>query len=128
MVFFDLRALAHAAQLHHRVARVGLVLGADDRLLIGRRDDAELGELGIGDEVQPDQIGAAFFERGEVLLDGLLRRALEAGGLLARRVADHFVHVGVQLGRRARRTSRRASASSGVHANSLRIDSGCDLS
>ena len=34
VVFFDLRALADAAQLHERVARVALVLGAHDR----RRD------------------------------------------------------------------------------------------
>jgi hypothetical protein len=30
VVFFDLRPLAHAPQLHERVARVALVLGRDD--------------------------------------------------------------------------------------------------
>ena len=67
MVFFDLRALADAAQLHQRVARVGLVFGAHDGVVIGGGDDAELDQLRIGDEVEADQIGAAFLERRELL-------------------------------------------------------------
>ena len=44
VVFFDLRALAHPAQLDERVTGIALVLGADDVVLIRGVDDAELGE------------------------------------------------------------------------------------
>ena len=38
VIFFDRRALAHAPQLHERIARVGLVLGLHDlRLMLGRQ-------------------------------------------------------------------------------------------
>jgi len=62
-----------------------------------------------------------------MFLDGLLRRPLEARGLLAVRVPDDFVHVGVQVvGERAEFRPR--AASSGVHENSPRIVPGVDLS
>ena len=66
VVFLDLRAFANAAQLHQRVAGVGLVLGADDRVMVGGREDAELDELRVGDEIEADEIGAPFFERREL--------------------------------------------------------------
>ena len=96
VIFFDLRAFADAPQLDQRVARVGFVLRLDDVVVIGGGDDADLDQLRIGDEIETDQVGAAFLERGEVLLDQRLRIAL-AVRLAARRVADHFVHVGGQL-------------------------------
>ena len=48
MVFLDLRALADAAQLHERIARVALVLGADDVGVIGFVDQPELDQLRSG--------------------------------------------------------------------------------
>ena len=53
---------------------------------------------------------------------------LNDSGLAARRVADDLVHVGGQLAAERPETSPRASASSGDHANSLRIAPACDLS
>ena len=58
VVLFDLRAFADPAQLHERVARVAFVLGAHDLVLVAGPDDAELGQPGISDEVQGDEIGA----------------------------------------------------------------------
>ncbi len=127
MVFFDLRALADAAQLHERVARVRLVLGAHDVVVIGGGDDADLDQLRIGDEVQADQVGASFLERGEVFLDERLRVGL-ALGLLARRVADHFVHVGRQLAAERAELLRRGRLRPASHENSLRMLPGADLS
>ncbi len=75
MVFLDLRALTDATQLDQRVARVGLVFGADNGVVIGGGNDAKLDQLRIGDEVEADEIGPAFFERRELLLDQRLRRA-----------------------------------------------------
>ena len=98
MILFDLRPLADAAELHQRVARVRLVLGAHDCVLVGGGDDPELDELRVGQKVQSDKVGARFFERREVLLDQLLRGALDARRHLSGRVADHLVHVGRELG------------------------------
>jgi hypothetical protein len=42
VVFLDLRALADAAQLHQRIARVGLVFGAHDVVVIGGGNHADL--------------------------------------------------------------------------------------
>ena len=68
MVFFDLRPLADPAQLNERVSGVGLVLGAHDLVLIGRRQDADLDELRVRQEIQGDEVGPRFFERRELLL------------------------------------------------------------
>ncbi len=63
MIFFDLRPGADTAQLHERVARLRFVFGEDDLLMVGGRDQSELLQLRIEQEVQRDQIGARFFER-----------------------------------------------------------------
>ena len=94
MVLFELRPLAHAPQLNDRVSRVRLILRAHDVFVIGGRDDPQLYELGIGDEVEADEIGAPFLERGELLFDQLLRRALYGFGHAAGRMPNHFMHVG----------------------------------
>ncbi len=102
VVFFDLGALTHAPQLQQRVLRVGLVFGLHDLGLILGLEDAELGQLRIGQEIEADQVGAAFFERRVLLLEHRGRIAAHLVRHLARRVADHLVHVGVQLaGKRA---------------------------
>jgi hypothetical protein len=75
VILLDLRALADAPQLDQRISRVGLALGAGDRLLIRGRDDAELGELGVADEVEADQVGARFLQRRELFLQRRLGRA-----------------------------------------------------
>ena len=97
MVFFDLGPLADAAQLHERVARVALVLGADDVGVIRLVDEPELDELPIGHEVERHEIGARLLERGILFLQHALRIALQAFGDPAGAVADHLVHVGRQL-------------------------------
>ena len=52
--------------------------------------------FGVG---EPDRtlIAQRLLERGEVLLQRLLRCAFEARRLLTGRVADHLVHVGEQV-------------------------------
>ena len=97
MIFFDLRALADAPQLHERVARVALVFGAHDLVVILLGDETELDELRIGQEIQRDQIGPRFLERGKLLFQRRLRIALQPLLDLARRVPDDLVHVRRQL-------------------------------
>ena len=58
VVFFDLRPLADAPQLHERVARVRLVLGENHVGVILFGDEAELDELRVGDEVERHEIRA----------------------------------------------------------------------
>ena len=77
VVFFDLRALTNAPQLHQRVARVRLVLGHGDVVLFRGRDHAELGQLRVADEIQADQIGAPLL--GCVPLDARLRECGDEG-------------------------------------------------
>jgi hypothetical protein len=77
VVFFDLRALADPSQLRQRIAGVRLVLGTHDAVLVSRREDANLDELRVGKEVQADEIGAGFFERGKVFLDRALGAPLK---------------------------------------------------
>ena len=52
----DRRAFADPPQLNERIARVALVLGADDVLLVRRRDETQFRRFRIGDEVQADQV------------------------------------------------------------------------
>ena len=102
VVFFDLRALAHAAQLHERVPRVRLVLGAHDVLVVAGGNQPELHHVRIGDEVERDEIGARLLDRRELLLERGLRHAPQRLGDQARAVADDLVQVGRQLARRTR--------------------------
>ena len=99
VVLFDLRPLAHTAELHQRVARVRLVFGAHDVVLVGGGDDPQLDQLRIGQKIQSDEVGTCFLERREVLLDQLLRGALDPRRHLSRCVADDLVHVGRELTR-----------------------------
>ena len=78
VVFFDLRALADAAELDERVARVAFVFGADDLVVVRLVDQPELDELRVGQEVERDEIGARLLERRVLLLQHRLRVALAA--------------------------------------------------
>ena len=88
---------ADAAKLDQRVARVALVLREDDVLVVLLRDHAELHERRVSDPVQRDEVGAAFFESGILLLEQRLRADVDSLRGLPRSVADDLVHVGQQV-------------------------------
>ena len=58
MVFFELSALADAAQLKQRVPSVAFVLGEDDVFVVRFLDNPDLDQLSIGDEVQGDEVSS----------------------------------------------------------------------
>ena len=97
VVFFDLRALADAPQLHERVACVRLVLRPDDLVVVRGSQQAELDQLRIREEVEGHEIRARLFERRKLLLEHALRIALESLLHFSRRMPDHLVHVGREL-------------------------------
>ena len=99
VVFFDLRPFANPPQLHQRVTCVGLVFREDDFLQRVGADDPDLDEVGIGDEIQRDEIGARLFDGRELLLQRLLGRAVQERRDQARSVADDLVQVRRQLRR-----------------------------
>ena len=97
VIFFDVRPLADTPKLHERVARVALVLGADDLGVILVGDEPELDQLRIRQEVQRDEVGARLFERGVLLPERRLRVPLQPLLDSTGAVSDHFVHVSGQL-------------------------------
>ena len=102
VILFELRPFPNASQLHQRVARISLVLGAYDLGLILGRQQPELGEMRIGDEIQGDEIRARLLERRVLLLEQFLRLALDVVRHSAGSVAEHLVNLGRQLaGKRA---------------------------
>ena len=96
MVLLQLRPFL-TPELHNRVARIPLVLGADDVGLILLHQEAELDQLGIRQEVQRDQIGARLFQRRKLLFERRLRIALQLLVNFAGGMPDHLVHVRRQL-------------------------------
>ena len=118
---------AHAAQLHERVARVVLVLGADDLVVIAVLDQAELDELRIGQEVQRDEIGARLLERRILLLQTACGLPFSRSSTLPEAWPMTSCMLVVSSPANAPHFSARAT-SSGVHENSLRNSGSVDLS
>ena len=100
VILFELRAVAHAPQLHQRVAGVGLVLGLHNRRLLVARNQADVRQVGIRHVVQRHQVGASFFERRILLLQHILRRDADVVRHPARAVAEDLVNLGRQLARK----------------------------
>ena len=93
VVFFELRAGAHPAQLNERVARLRFVCSQRDLVMIRGGHQTELDELWIGQKVHRHQVGSRLLEGGVLLLQDAPQRAVQTIGDLARGVPDHFVHV-----------------------------------
>ena len=75
VVFLDCGALADTPQLHERVARVSLVLGAHDVVVVRFTEQAEIRELALGKKIQRNEIRARLFDRRELLFERRLRIA-----------------------------------------------------
>ena len=93
VVLLDLAPVAHPPELKQRVAGVGLVLGEHDVLLRLGRENADLDELRVGEEVEPDEVGPRLLEGRVLLVQPGLGRAAQPLRQLPRGVADDLVHV-----------------------------------
>ena len=96
VVFFNGAARLNPPQLFDGVTRVLLVCRLLNYLQVPRIDEPEFNELFVPQKPQGDKVSTPFFECGIVLLNYVGRIDVQAGGDLARCVADHFVHVDFQ--------------------------------
>ena len=78
MVFLELRPLLDPAELDQAVARVAFIGGTRNLGLVGGGDQPELGELGVGHEIEGHEVGAAFLQGRVLLLERVLRLARAA--------------------------------------------------
>ena len=102
VVLFDRVAFRDLAELRENDARGVVIHDAAD---IVRRNDAEFFELRIEDVPERHQVGAGFFERGEIFLEieGRLVRELRAE--FAGAMPDDFMHGSQQFVRLRARIS-----------------------
>ena len=101
-------------------ARVVLVLGPHDVIVVLGADQPHLDELRVGKKIQRHEIGARFLDGGVLLLQHRLRRASEA---VRASSPTHGRSPRADRSRaraRSPATSRARATSSGDHENSLR--------